>query len=122
MQDDEFYDLLYQLWTNTTGSGDSYWKYDDESDCERVVITSVSQTDETEIAGYVRMADAEFITAVHGCIGDLIRKLRDLEDENARLDERVDIAEGEKMELLLELQQLEDELGSINDKLDYANG
>ena len=120
MEDDEFYDLLYQLWARTTGAGDSYWRYDDESDCERVVITSVSLADETEIAGYVRMSDAEFITAVHGCIGDLIRKLRDLEDENSRLDELVDRGVADRIDLIKEIQQLEDDLGSINDKLDYV--
>ena len=118
MQDDEFFDMMYTLWAKTTGAGDSYWRYDDELECDRVAITSVSQDGEEPVAAFVGQHDAEFITAVHGCFGDLIRKLRDLEDENARLDERVDKVEAEMLDLILVNQSLEDDLGRIYDRLD----
>ena len=115
MQDHDFYDLMFQLWTKTTGAEDSYWKYEDTG-----IIESVDSDGwEESIAYSVRDNDAEFITAVHGCFGDLIRKLRDLEDENARLDERVDEMVFERIELIQEIEQLEDDLCWINDRLDF---
>lgn len=118
MQDEEFYDMMYNLWTKTTWCGEGYWEYADESSTFPVLARN-GEGDSTIICDLFRnQYDAEFITAVHGCFGDLIRKLRDLEDENARLDELVDRTTFEKLDLIKEIQSLEDDLGRAYDGLD----
>lgn len=116
MQDEEFYDLLYQLWTKTTGAGNSFWKYEEE--WPGIISTVHEDGWEDQIAYGMQDNDLEWVTAVHGCFGDLIRKLKDLEDENARLDEKHDQAQADILDLVKENQSLTDELGMIYDRLD----
>lgn len=117
MQDEDFYDLLYQLWTKTTGASDSYWKYEDDDPAGSIYVVEKDGW-EQPVANHLSLADREWITAVHGCFGDLYRKLKDLEDENARLDEKHDQAQADILDLVKENQQMTDELGMIYDRLD----
>lgn len=111
MEDRDFFDLLYQQWSKTTGSDDRYWmpvEYEDGSG--RWNIYAVGQ-DETRklVASSVSDRDSDFISALHGCVPDLIRRLGSALDEADRLDEELDTTIGR----VAELEQEADEFTSI---------
>lgn len=111
MENTEFFDLLYQQWSKTTEASNGYWMpEEDESFPGMFNIRAVVQDGKKKqfVTAFTNEADAEFITAMHGCLPDLIRQLREAEDEAGRLDFEVDILHGRIAALELELQQIED--------------
>ncbi|ASZ75474.1 hypothetical protein KIW74_gp54 [Mycobacterium phage Kimona] len=118
MEDRDFFDLLYQQWTKTTGAADSYWmpveyndgtgrwkiyavKLDEEGNEVRKLIASDIQNE----------ADADFLTAIHGCVGDLTRRLHRALDEADNADYDRDSRECRIAELELENAELKAKLG-----------
>ncbi|WP_078323649.1 hypothetical protein [Mycobacteroides salmoniphilum] len=113
MEDREFFDLLYQRFTKTTDAEDSYWMYEEELDPVldvRVfnIFAVPSEEDRTFVGSVDSEEDAEFITAVHGCFPDLVRRLHDAVDESDRLDEERDNQEVRIADLIGEVRDLED--------------
>ena len=105
MEDRDFFDHLYQIWSKTTGASDRYWmpeEYTDRSGRWRIYAVAEDESRKL-IASDVSDVDADFITAVHGCVSDLIRRLGDAIDESDRLD-------AEKDELVCRVAELEMEV------------
>ena len=117
MDDVEFFDLLYQQWSNTTGAQDTYWmpeEFAELFDGYKVVSVRQDGSKETVALGLTE-ADADFITAVHGCLGDLVRRMHAALDEAERYNVDRDarecrIAELEQENLDLRSQVYELEL------------
>jgi hypothetical protein len=92
MNDADFYDLIYQQWARTTGAESRYWMpepFDESSGRNRIYAVAEDQSRKL-IASGLKTEDADFITAIHGCLPDLIRKLRESLDEADRLDREKD--------------------------------
>ncbi|UOK18095.1 hypothetical protein SEA_SWITZERLAND_42 [Gordonia phage Switzerland] len=109
MEDREFFDTLYSEWSKTTGAGERYLivekvEYDPDLDYmtswDVWAISFEDEGDRTLVATFEKEADADFFAAIHGCFGDLVRRLHEALDEADRADERRDEAE----------QQLADEI------------
>lgn len=60
----------------TSGAEDTYWDYQDTGEAG-FDISSVGPDDTREFVGYFDSeADADFVTAIHGCLPDLVRRLK----------------------------------------------
>ena len=86
MRDRDFFDHLYMLFGRTTGAGERYWR---PVESEHRIV-AVGPDDEDGVAAGVSAADMEWITAVHGCFPDLVRRLHEALDEADRLDRERD--------------------------------
>lgn len=129
MEDREFFDLLYQHFAKTTEAKDSYWMYEEERDPSLDVrnfniFAVASEEDRTWIGVVYSEEDAEFITALHGCFPDLVRRMHDALDESDRLDEDRDNQEvsiatliEENSALRYAQQDLEDEAHFLRRKV-----
>lgn len=108
MEDRDFLDHIYQIWSKTTGADDRFWmpKQLAGPGSNRIVAVADDHSEKL-VASLVSDEDADFITAVHGCFADLIRKLQDSLDEADRLDE-------EKDELICRIGVLEQEADQAN--------
>ncbi|QFG12540.1 hypothetical protein PBI_TOAKA_40 [Mycobacterium phage Toaka] len=126
---DEFFDVLYQQWSKTTGAKDTYWMPEETappSVCETdtgldgFVIKAVNPNTEewSLVASHLSDDDAEFIAGLHGAIPDLIRHLGEATDRAERFDEARDLAEGRYAEVLLENAALRDEVKALERELD----
>jgi hypothetical protein len=106
MDDRDFFDHLYQMFTKTSYAENRYWDYEsiDERDHD---IRAVGQDGEhTVLGGFDNEADADFVTAVHGCFPDLHRRLHSALDEAERADRQRDEQECRIAELESEVQSL----------------
>jgi hypothetical protein len=105
MDDRDFFDRLYQMFTKTSYAENRYWDYEDTGD--GIAVRAVGQDGETTlVAGFESEADADFITAVHGCFPDLHRRLHSALDEAERADRQRDEQECRIAELESEVQSL----------------
>jgi len=112
MDDKAFLDKLYQLWSKTTGAENTYWDYQEYGDT--FDIDSVgSDGERVNVAALFSDADADFITAIHGCLPDLYRLAMDALDEAERADFNKDSRECRIAELELELAELRAELEGL---------
>lgn len=112
MDDLDFFDEIYQLWSKTTGASDMFWMPEEDTD-EHVpwLIYAVNENqDRTFVGSVASEADADFITGIHGCLADLIRKLGEAQDEADRLDYGRDEQECRIAELEIEVAGKNDEL------------
>lgn len=109
MDDHEFFDLLYKQWSITTWASDSYWM--PELDNEHYAggpgtwnVFAVNDAQEKNFVGsFEREEDADFITGIHGCLGDLVRRLHTALDAAERSDLDRDQQEGRIADLELEI-------------------
>lgn len=115
MDDREFFDHLFQMWTKTTHASDRYWDYEEDSKTMGLrTIRAVGENGEhLPVAWGLYEKDADWITAVHGCFGDLVRRLNSALDEADRADYERDSRECRIGELELEV----DRLKSVVEKL-----
>lgn len=77
MTDEEFFQHLYDLFSYTSGAEDRYWEFrgDFENGWD---VRAVDQDGDTYFVGYFdKEVDADFVTAIHGSLPDLIRRLED---------------------------------------------
>lgn len=128
IEDRDFVDLLYQQWAKTTGAEDTYWMPEDDTDYYTDggpgtwnVWAVLAPDDERRkdidavdgkkfVANFAHEADADFTTAIHGCFGDLVRRIHDALDEADRLDTELDERENEIAQLARENQDAWDRL------------
>jgi|694.fasta_scaffold23784_14 hypothetical protein len=113
VDDKEFLDKLYQLWSKTTGAENTYWDYEEDGlgDC---TIRAVDQTGyKIFVANNLGEPDADFVTAIHGCFPDLYRLTMEAMDEAERADYRKDERECRIAELELELKELRADLEGL---------
>lgn len=108
MQDRDFFDHLYQMWAKTTNASDRYWDFQDLAEyVNEYTVAAVGENDERAYVGaFASEADADFITAVHGCFPDLFRRLNDALDESDRADYERDSRECLIAELSMEVAGL----------------
>ena len=108
MENDEFFDYIYQQWSKTTGAESHFYTveevtFDTDNDYEKTWdVVAVSETDDKQfVANFRSERDADWFASVHGCFADLIRTLKDQADEIERLDERVDDQEHDIFNLVI---------------------
>ncbi|QGJ97083.1 hypothetical protein SEA_PETTERN_37 [Mycobacterium phage PetterN] len=108
MENDEFFDYIYQQWSKTTGAENRFYTVeevtlDSDNDYEKTWdVVAVSETDGKQfVANFHSEQDADWFASVHGCFADLIRTLKDQADEIERLDERVDSQEHDIFNLVI---------------------
>ncbi|ASR77145.1 hypothetical protein KIV66_gp37 [Mycobacterium phage MyraDee] len=117
MEDREFFDHIYQVWSKTTGAKDKFWmpeEYTDRSGRWKVYAVDDEQQ-RTLIAEGMNEPDSDWLTAAHGCFGDLIRRLGDALDEADRLD-------AEKDELIAIHAGLEMEIDELHSRIEALGG
>ena len=80
----EFFDILYQQWSKTTGADDTYWM--PEVLTGMYDITSVNPETQARrtVATCLTEEDADFIAGIHGAVPDLIRRLHEAIDDAER--------------------------------------
>lgn len=108
----EFLDELYSLWAKTTGAENMYWMPEEDVEPHSsgpYIILAVGEDDlKHDIAFDVRESDANFITAIHGALPDLVRRTHEALDEADRLDEQRD--------------EQEIRIAGLEEKIDELNG
>lgn len=108
-----FFDGLYQLWSKTTGTEDSYWSYEEDtgfydSGPGTYNVWSVDSSGQKKLVASVSEdEDADFITGVHAAFGDIIRRVQEAFDEADHKDYDRDSRECEIARLELEKDRLE---------------
>jgi hypothetical protein len=108
MEDRDFFDTLYQGWSQTTGAGDTYWmpEIDGGEDADSYSMFNIYAVDQEQKKRLVAMgleeADAGWITALHGCFADLVRRLHIAVDLAEQKDVERDMAMGDLFEALNE--------------------
>ena len=109
MDDREFFDRLMQLFMKTTHAEKRYWDYQEYGDT--FDVDAVGEDGERDnVAAFFSEADADFVTALHGCFPDLYRRLHTALDEADRADRDKDERECRIAELELEVSALRKEL------------
>jgi hypothetical protein len=104
MDDRDFIDLLYQQWCKTTGAEKTFWRPVETLNGWDIVAVD-SDDNRTLVATVPNEVDADFICGLHGCMGDLVRRLHDALDEADRADRDRDEREVRIAQLELELQK-----------------
>lgn len=107
MDDRDFFDEIYQLWSKTTGAEDRFWMPEEHFDRSgRFNVYAVGK-DETRklVASGLSDNDADWLTALHGCFADLHRRLHSALDEADRADFDHDSRECRIMELECQLAE-----------------
>jgi hypothetical protein len=117
MEDREFFDLIYSKWAKTTGAEDRYWMPEEEGPTfpGKYFIYAVGQEQYgmKQVAECLSDEDSDFITAIHGCLPDLVRRLNAAIDESDRLSYERDEQEGRIALLEMEATQLEAEVARL---------
>lgn len=106
MDDREFFDLLYQMWTKTTHAEDRYWDYQVYGDTFDINAVGPDPDNPVNVAALFSDADADWITAVHGCFPDLYRRLHEALDEADRLDSEMDEVQQQLMAAEMRVDEL----------------
>ncbi|QGH75379.1 hypothetical protein SEA_BLUEFALCON_34 [Mycobacterium phage Bluefalcon] len=124
MENDEFFDYIYQQWSKTTGAENRFYTveevtFDTDNDYEKTWdVVAVSETgDKQLVANFHSEQDADWFASVHGCFADLIRTLKDQADEIERLDERVDDQEHDIFNLVMSEKKSLEEIDKLTDEL-----
>ncbi|AGT11918.1 hypothetical protein O156_gp59 [Mycobacterium phage LittleCherry] len=123
MENDEFFDFIYQEWSKTTGAQDRFYVVVDQGEtapkAERFLVkASAEDGSDVFVASFEEEADADWFASVHGCFADLIRTLKDQADEIERLDERVDDQEHDIFNLVMTEKSLREEVSRLQSEND----
>lgn len=118
METPEFLDHLYQLWTKTTHASDRFWDFQPEGGGLHAINAVGEDGGSLPVAWGVYEADADWITALHGCFPDLYRVTNEALDEAARLDLERDSRECRIAELEAELRDAYLTIGHMKQRLD----
>lgn len=106
MDDRDFFDHLYQMWTKTTGAEKMFWDYKEHPGAGCFIEAVQEDGVGWPVANGLEDADADWITAVHGCFADLWRRLHSALDEADTADYGRDARECRIAELEIELADL----------------
>ena len=110
-RDAEFFDELYQLWSKSSWAEHGFWMPQEYVDgTGRFKLYAVNPEDDSKklIASELSDEDADFISAIHGALPDLVRLLHQALDEADRADYDRDSRECRIAELELQVQELRD--------------
>lgn len=124
MDDRDFFDLLFQQFAKTTQAETAFWmpERNDDADEKNYLwdIFAVGQDEKKRfVGGFQTEVDADFITAVHGCFPDLVRRLHAALDEADRLDVERDEAEQKSFSLAMEVEELRNSLATARAENSY---
>ncbi|KZM68871.1 hypothetical protein [Nocardia terpenica] len=111
MDDQEFFDDLYRVWTQIDGEA---WlpEADDENELWRVRVVDAEGRDVRDPIQFLTGAEAAFVSKIHGALPDIVRRYLAAQDEAERLDIERDNLVAEVMRLELELAEVEaDQIG-----------
>lgn len=113
MEDRDFFDTMYQGWSKTTGAESTFWmpEADEEAPNSYSIVAVGADESRKHIASFLSEEDSSFITAVHGCFADLVRRLHMALDEADSADLKKDERECRIAELELEVDELKARLG-----------
>ncbi|UJD21141.1 hypothetical protein SEA_SORORFAGO_44 [Mycobacterium phage SororFago] len=121
----EFFDVLYQQWSLTTGAKDTYWMVEEDTEHFAfgpgnwiVWAFNPNTEDKTFIGAFDNEVDADFVAGLNGAVPDLIRHLGTALDENDRLDEARDAAENLAADNALENQGLREQIRELEERLE----
>lgn len=105
MDEREFLDTLFQLYTRTSGGDAAYWRPESRED--GFALFAVDANDNrTLIAKGLCEADADWIAGIHGCLPDLVRRMHSALDEADTADRGRDERECRIAELEMELAEI----------------
>lgn len=116
IEDRDFFDLLYTQWSKTYGAENMFWmpveaKVGDDVFWEVYAVDA--EKEQHLVASFQSEEDADFVSAVHGCLADLVRRLHSALDESERLDESKDDQSALTAELALENKELQLEVEKL---------
>ncbi|QJD50245.1 hypothetical protein SEA_IWOKEUPLIKEDIS_42 [Mycobacterium phage Iwokeuplikedis] len=120
-QDHQFFDILYQQWSQTTNASSAYWIVKEDLDEHlqyQIIAVDTNTQKETWVGSFHTEADADFVAGLNGAVPDLIRRLHEAIDEATRKDEANDIAQGHLADALLENQGLREQIRELERQLD----
>jgi len=116
VDDKDFFDHLYQLWTKTTGAENRYYIvergttfYDDPDDVWHVWAVAQDESRE-HVAVFHDEPTADWFAGLHGCFADLTRRLHEAVDDAERHD-------CEKDRVISEMALLAEENNDLREKL-----
>lgn len=114
MDDRDFIDQIYQLWSKTTHADTGGWEIVRD---DKTVLVDIESTDrdgwEQTISFGTYEYDAQFIVTVHTAFPELVRRLHDALDEADRADHESDSRECRIAELELEVAELKADLEGL---------
>lgn len=128
IDDLDFLDLIYSEWTKTTGDEHTYWMSEEDEGHYAVgpntwAVWAVDKEQQKQfIASFNHEVDADFTAAMHGCLGDLVRRAHTAIDEAERFECQRDEQEGRIADIVLEYEeQIESLQQDVSDADCYAN-
>ncbi len=107
LTDAEFFTVLLDAWKTTTRAAESYWEPKRHGDTFSVYAVGRDDS-RTLVAVGLSEADAEWLCGVHGCMPEVVRRLRQAVDEADRLDRERD----EREQLIADLSRQLDVKGA----------
>ncbi|QDH92988.1 hypothetical protein SEA_STEPHIG9_37 [Mycobacterium phage Stephig9] len=114
MEDREFFDLLYQQWSKTTGAENRFWAVEEDVDyiaggpnTWNIVAIDQEQNREIVACWFDSEEDADWVAAMHGCFADLYRRLHEALDDAESADLRADEQSSVAADALIEHAALE---------------
>ena len=114
MDDRDFFAMLLELFEHTSGAADTFWSYVDTGETG-FDLFAVNKDEEKVFVGYLdKESDADFVTALHGCLPDLVRRLNMALDAEEIADEGRDSRECRIFELELEVLHLNKILNGLS--------
>ncbi|QDP44624.1 hypothetical protein SEA_NOTHINGSPECIAL_40 [Mycobacterium phage NothingSpecial] len=119
-QDHQFFDILYQQWSQTTLAEHGYWMPEEDESfpgCFNLIAVHHTEDERRPLAAFMSEEDAEFVAGLHGAVPDLIRRLHEAIDLAARKDEQNDIAQGQLADALLENHALRERIVDLEKAL-----
>jgi hypothetical protein len=106
MDERDFFDHLYQLWSKTTQAKDGAWEVIDDGEHILVDVESTDKDGWEQTIGFsMYKHDAEFITQVHSALPELVRRALAAFDEAERVDQDRDSRECRIAELEIALAE-----------------
>lgn len=116
MDDRDFFDELFQLWCKTTGAESRYWMPEEHFDKSgRFNVYAVGEDESRKlVASGVSEQDADWLTAMHGCLPDLWRRLHAALDEADTSDYARDARECRIYELESEVADLREVVENLS--------
>jgi hypothetical protein len=112
VEDRDFFDVLYQGWSKTTGAENTFWmpeeypKAPDDPPSPWIIYAVAEDQSKTYVGETDNEADAGWITALHGCFADLVRRLHMAVDLAEQKDVERDRAMGDLLDTMLQKEEL----------------
>lgn len=123
--DNEFFDILYQQWSKTTGAEKTYWmpeEFAELFDGYKIVSFNPETNHKETVAMALTEVDAEFLCGLHGALPDLVRRLHEAIDEAESKDAARDRAEGISADLAMENMGLREQVRELEREIADLRG